>query len=99
MALTEDARNAIGERARTVTEKLKPTSPELDAQRAYPTEQLDALADAGLLGLLVATEHGGMGGDLTSLALACEAVGWANGSTGLCYLLRLCGTAIIQARA
>ena len=99
MALTEDSRTAIAQRARTVAEKMKPTSAELDAHRAYPNEQLDALADAGLLGLLVATEHGGMGGDLTSLARACEAVGWANGSTGLCYLMHLCGTATIQAKA
>ena len=95
MALTDEARNAIADEAWGVAEKMKPSAASLDANRAYPDDHLDALAGAGLAGLLVSPDNGGQGGDLTSLALVCEAVGWANGSTGLVYLMHLCGTATI----
>jgi len=99
VALTDEARNAIADEAWGVAEKIKPSAASLDANRAYPGDHLDALAGAGLAGLLIPPEHGGKGGDLTSLALACEAVGWANGSTGLVYLMHLCGSATIGAKA
>jgi alkylation response protein AidB-like acyl-CoA dehydrogenase len=99
VALTDDARKTIADQAWAVAEKMKPSAASLDANRTYPDDHLDALAGAGLMGLLVSPEHGGLGGDLTSLALVCEAVGWANGSTGLVYLMHLCGTATIQALA
>jgi alkylation response protein AidB-like acyl-CoA dehydrogenase len=99
VALTDDARKTIADQAWAVAEKMKPSAASLDANRTYPDDHLDALAGAGLMGLLVSPEHGGLGGDLTSLALVCEAVGWANGSTGLVYLMHLCGTATIGAKA
>jgi alkylation response protein AidB-like acyl-CoA dehydrogenase len=99
VALNEETRNAIADEAWAVAEKIRPSAAELDARGAYPEEHLDALAEAGLAGLLISPENGGRGGDLTSLALACEAVGWANGSTALCYLMHLCGTATIGAKA
>src|SRR3989440_11013537 len=99
MALTEESRNAIADEAWAVAEKIRPSAAELDARGAYPGEHLDALAQAGLAGLLIAQDRGGRAGDLTSLALVCEAVGWANGSTGLCFLMHLCGTATIGAKA
>src|SRR4029077_13577694 len=99
VALTDEARNSIAEEAWRPPEKIRPCAASLDANRAYPDEHLDALAGAGLAGLLISPEHGGRGGDLTSLALTCEAVGWASGSTGLVFLMHLCGSATIGAKA
>lgn len=99
MALTDEARKTIADSAWAVAEKMRPSAASLDANRTYPDDHLDALAGAGLMGLLVSPEHAGLGSDLTTLALVCEAVGWANGSTGLVYLMHLCGTATIQALA
>ena len=99
MALSDEARTAIADEAWAVAEKMKPSAASLDANRAYPDDHLDALAGAGLTGLLVSPDNGGLGGDLTSLALACEAVGWANGSTGLVFLMHLCASATIGAKA
>lgn len=99
MALTDGARNALADEAWGVAEKLKPSSASLDANRTYPNDHLDSLAGAGLTGLLLSPDLGGKGGDLTSLALVCEAVGWANGSTGLVFLMHLCGTATLGAKA
>ncbi|MGH2719958.1 MAG: acyl-CoA dehydrogenase family protein [Actinomycetota bacterium] len=99
MALTAEGRQDLADQAWEVAEKLQPTAGQLDAKRAYPEDHLEALASAGLLGLLIPTEYGGKGADLTALALVSEAIGWAAGSTGLCYLMHLCGTAVIGAKA
>ncbi|GAC1368948.1 MAG: acyl-CoA dehydrogenase family protein [Actinomycetota bacterium] len=99
MPLSTEERQAIAGLAWEIAQKLRPSASDLDAQRAYPDEHLAALADAGLTGLLVSEAHGGKGGDLTALALVTEAIGWAGGSTGLCFLMHLCGTAVIGAKA
>ena len=99
MPAVADPRQAIEDQAWNLAEKMRPTAGEIDAERRYPAEHLSELAGAGLGGLLIPQEYGGKGGDLRSLALACEAVGWASGSTGLCFLMHLCGTAVIAAKA
>lgn len=99
MPLSTEARQALADQAWEIAEKLRLTASDLDADRAYPEDHLVALADAGLTGLLVAKELGGKGGDLTTLAQVTEAVGWAAGSTGLTFLMHLCGTAVIGAKA
>ncbi|MGH2705275.1 MAG: acyl-CoA dehydrogenase family protein [Actinomycetota bacterium] len=90
---------SVALQAREVAEKLRPTASEFDRERRFPAEHFEILAGAGLLGLLVPKEHGGLGGGLADLAAACEAVGWASGSTGLCFLMHCCGTAVIGAKA
>lgn len=99
MPMTAEARQALADQAWEIAEKLRTTAGELDATRTYPDDHLDALAGAGLLGLLVPEDLGGRGADLTTLALVMEAIGWAAGSTGLVYLMHLCGTAVIGAKA
>ena len=99
MALNEERRNALADEAWAVAEKIKPTAAELDTGRTFPQAHLDALTQAGLGGLLIPAASGGKGADLTTLALVCEAVGWASGSTGLVFLMHLCGTATIGAKA
>jgi isovaleryl-CoA dehydrogenase len=99
MALSAEERQALADQAWELAEALHTTADELDAKRAYPEDHLEALAGSGLLGLLVSDQLGGKGGDLTSLALVTEAIGWAAGSTALCYLMHLCGTAVIGAKA
>lgn len=99
MPLSTEARQALADQAWEIAEKLRLTAGDLDADRAYPEDHLVALADAGLTGLLVSEDLGGKGGDLTTLAQVTEAVGWAAGSTGLTFLMHLCGTAVIGAKA
>jgi alkylation response protein AidB-like acyl-CoA dehydrogenase len=72
----EAASGAIAERAADV-----------DRRRAFPADNLKALAAAGTLGLVVPAEHGGAGGGLAALAEACEAVGAACASTGMVFLM------------
>jgi alkylation response protein AidB-like acyl-CoA dehydrogenase len=49
----------------------------IDREREYPRENLQALSEAGALGLVVPVEHGGAGGGLSVLAEACESIGGA----------------------
>jgi alkylation response protein AidB-like acyl-CoA dehydrogenase len=60
---------------------------EVDRRRAFPADNLQALAAAHALGLVVPAEHGGSGGGLAPHAEACEAVGAACASTGMVFLM------------
>lgn len=78
---------------------LQPRAAAIDRERRFPRENLAALADAGLLGLLVPTNYGGQGGTLTDFALVCEELGWGCASTAMCFLMHACGCAVIAAKA
>ncbi|MCE0764977.1 acyl-CoA dehydrogenase family protein [Pseudonocardia kujensis] len=52
------------------------------ASTDFPHRELRTLADAGLIDLTLAEEHGGQGADLLALALACEEVGYADPNLG-----------------
>lgn len=78
---------------------LKPGAQEIDAQRRFPAEGLQAIARAELSGLLVPEQFGGRGASLTDLVLVCEQLGWACASTAMCFLMHCCGCAVMAARA
>lgn len=59
----------------------------VDKERRFPQSSIDALADAGALGLVVPETFGGAGGSLTNLAEACQAVAAACASSGMVYLM------------
>ncbi|MFC8426341.1 acyl-CoA dehydrogenase family protein [Streptomyces sp. NPDC057236] len=56
------------ERARAVLPVLAEHARQVDAEARFPTESLAALRDSGLMGLLVPTRYGGLGGGLAELA-------------------------------
>jgi isovaleryl-CoA dehydrogenase len=78
---------------------LAESAAEIDRERRFPSEHFEALSSAGLMGILIPPDLGGKGWDLRALAVACEAVGSASASTGLCFLMHACGTAVIGAKA
>ena len=99
VALSAEQR-AIQDVARRVTEMvLRPSADRIDRERLFPGENLKALADGGLMGILVPAEYGGQGGTLSDLALVCEQLGWGCASTAMCYLMHACGCAIISSKA
>jgi len=67
--------------------RIAPGAVEVDRESRFPRENLRALAEIGALGLLVATEYGGVGGGPSSFAEACETVGGACASTGMVFLM------------
>jgi alkylation response protein AidB-like acyl-CoA dehydrogenase len=76
------------ERARaieSVLPALRAAADESDAKCEFHLPHVRTLGDAGLLGLIVPREYGGMGGTLRDLAGATFAMGTACASTSLAY--------------
>jgi alkylation response protein AidB-like acyl-CoA dehydrogenase len=65
--------------------EIVPRAAEIDRSGAFPADILGQMAELGLMGLPIAEEYGGSGGDYTSYCLALEEITRACGSTGLTY--------------
>jgi alkylation response protein AidB-like acyl-CoA dehydrogenase len=86
--LIEDLTDVELERAArvdTVLPALREAAAEVDQRGAFHLPHVRLLAEAGLLGLVVPREHGGLGGSLRDLAAATFAMGTACPSTALAY--------------
>ena len=71
-AVREYAQNEIATRAR-----------EYDEAEKFPQEQLDGLAELGLLGMIIPEEYGGAGFDAVSYAVALEEIARADASVAV----------------
>jgi alkylation response protein AidB-like acyl-CoA dehydrogenase len=80
-------------------EKITPHAAEVDAEGRFPSESMAALVEAGFWGLTVSTELGGMGHGLRMTAAAVETIAQRCASTGMVYLMHLCGVAAYNASA
>ena len=72
-------------RVEQVLPALRAAAAQADADGAFPVEHIKLLRDAGLLGLVVPKEYGGLGGTLRDLAAATFAMGTACPSTALAF--------------
>ncbi len=70
----------------------------VDEGAAWPRTGMRALGDAGLLGLHVDPELGGLGQGLLALAVVAEELGSVCGSTGLVYGMHCVGSKVVQVR-
>ena len=78
---------------------IAPEAEAVDRECRWPAHSMQALADAGLLGLHVPARLGGHEQGLLALAVTTEAVARACSSSGLCYGMHCVGTAVIAAKA
>lgn len=78
---------------------LAPRATDVDAAAEWPAEGMAALADVGLMGLHVPTEHGGLGKGLVALSQIVEELGAACSSTAMCYGMHCVASAVIAAKA
>ena len=69
--------------------EIAPRAEEYDRLAKFPQESLDALRDAGLLGLRVSKEHGGLGADMLTTCLVVEEIAKKCPSTAMCYKMHL----------
>ncbi len=74
-----------------------PQAAEIDRTGAYPRDSVQALADAGLLGLVSAPQVGGSGESLASAAHVVEALASRCGSTAMVVLMHYAAVAVIEA--
>jgi butyryl-CoA dehydrogenase len=77
-----DEQRAIRDLAREFCEaEVRPHAAEWDEHHSFPYEAVAKMGELGFFGLTVPEEHGGFGGDFTSLCLAIEEI--SRGDTGL----------------
>ena len=72
-----DRERALAERVESVLPILKEKAIEVDRSGEFCTDHIATLSEAGLLGLVVPENYGGLGGGLRDLAAATFALGSA----------------------
>jgi alkylation response protein AidB-like acyl-CoA dehydrogenase len=83
--LTEDQRMIRDMVHDFAQSEIAPVATDIDRKGTFPVDILKQMSDLGLMGLPIAEEYGGAGGDYTSYCLALEEISRACGSTGLTY--------------
>ncbi|MGE0708379.1 MAG: acyl-CoA dehydrogenase family protein [Planctomycetota bacterium] len=71
-------------------------APEVDGEARFPRESVDALGRAGLLGLLSATEVGGLGLGLGAGVRVIERLAQECGSTAMVTTMHYAGAAVVE---
>jgi alkylation response protein AidB-like acyl-CoA dehydrogenase len=88
----------IIEKARSISKGIIASNAgNVDENSEFPKASLDALGEAGFLGLMVPKEYGGMGQGLRTMAAVLEEIAKECSSTALCYLVHLGGAAAYAA--
>jgi alkylation response protein AidB-like acyl-CoA dehydrogenase len=88
----------VSDRAAIVADTVVAThAQDVDVHARFPTESVAALRDAGLLGLCVGREHGGLAQDMRAFAAVTEHLGRACGSTAMIYVMHIAATQTIGA--
>ncbi|WP_405138270.1 acyl-CoA dehydrogenase family protein [Nocardia sp. NBC_01388] len=80
-----DAERQRAQRVEAVLPALRAAAAEADRTATFPVSHIGLLREAGLLGLVVPEQFGGLGGTLRDLAAATYAMGTACPSTALAY--------------
>lgn len=81
---------SVRERVRGIVEQhVAPAAAEVDRTGAFPEAGYQALASAGLAGLLVDPQYGGSGHSTLAYAAAMEEIAAACGSTSLVYMTQM----------
>ncbi len=80
-------------------EAIASTAADVDRNARFPAEAVDALREAGLLGLGVPARFGGPGGGATELAEAIEQIAGACGTTGMVYTMHIVASQTLVATA
>ncbi|HEY3953153.1 MAG TPA: acyl-CoA dehydrogenase [Streptosporangiaceae bacterium] len=76
---------------------IAPQAAEVDRAGAFPRGNIEALAGAGLLGLVSSADVGGRGAGLAAAAHVTERLAGACGSTAMVLLMHYAGTAVLEA--
>ncbi|MGH9211389.1 MAG: acyl-CoA dehydrogenase family protein [Acidimicrobiales bacterium] len=87
----------LHDRLKAALSDVEEAAERVDAEARFPTASVDALAQAGLLGVGISEEVGGLGGGPTDVVDAVTAVASACGSTAMVYLMHLAATTVIAA--
>ena len=96
--LNEDQTDIL-ERVRKVADGvIAEHAASVDQDGRFPSEAMEALGKEGLMGLTVPKEFGGLGHGHRVAVAALDEIGRRCASTGMVYLMHLCGVACYAAR-
>lgn len=84
---------------RIAQQVIAPAALEVDRQGAFPRAAIDALGEAGLLGLTVAPAVGGLGHGPRVAALVVERIARECGSTAMVVCMHYAATAVLEKHA
>jgi len=84
--------------ARVVDDVIAPDAAAVDRYGAYPRAQLDALGQAGILGLASSPDVGGSGHGLDAAAYVVEELARHCASTAMVVMMHFSGTAVLEAQ-
>lgn len=94
-----DEQNKILENARVLADEvIAPNARGTDENGQFPEAAISALGKGGLLGLTVPTEFGGLGQGIPLAVAVLDEISQRCASTGMVYLMHLCGVACYAAR-
>jgi butyryl-CoA dehydrogenase len=71
------------------TNELQPAAAQVDEEEKFPAENMRKMAELGLMGVSIAEEYGGSGGDSMHLVIATEEIARACASTSTIFLASL----------
>ncbi|MDP8259631.1 MAG: acyl-CoA dehydrogenase family protein [Candidatus Gygaella obscura] len=91
--LLSDEQKMVKELASKIAEeKIRPVAAKHDQSEEYPWDVIKVIADAGLFGLFIPEEYGGIGVNVLSLCIATEELSKACGGIAVCYAASALGT-------
>jgi len=93
--LATPARTRLVERMAALGPAFAARATEYDRTASFPTENWAELREAGLLGVCIPTEHGGLGGDFIAYALVSEELGRHCATTGLTFNMHVATTLLV----
>jgi butyryl-CoA dehydrogenase len=88
-ALTEDQQIFQRMVRDFATNELQPAAAQIDEEERFPAENVRKMAELGLMGVSIAEEYGGSGGDSMHLVIATEEIARACASTSTIFLASL----------
>lgn len=91
--LLTDEQKMVRDLARKIAEeKVRPSAAKYDQTEEFPWDIIKIVADAGLFGLFIPEEYGGIGTSVMNLCLATEELSRACGGIAVCYAASALGT-------
>src|SRR5690348_4537468 len=96
--LTPEQQKIVDNVKKVADEAIGPKAADIDQNGSFPRAGVTALGQAGLLGLTVPKEFGGMGEGMRTMAAALDEVAQRCASTAMVYLMHICGVACYVAK-
>ncbi len=91
-SLTDEQRRLVALAESLGKEKFAARAAKYDREASFPFENYDDLRDAGLLGLCVPKQYGGLGADFPTYCIVAATIGRYCGATALTFNMHACTT-------